>query len=374
MKSYSFRKILLMSAAVCALTFGFGISHVTPFGAPAALAQDSGHAGSGSGGQGGKGGQGKGGSSQGTPGKGLSSHVFEEGEGPSEEAKGPKYGGGKATTGKPGTAGTKKGEDLGDLWVILRDANGVPILNADGFVQPIDKDGNLIPLDAEGAPLDATLVQEVELGRTNVGRSPTKVLDKSLDEVVKAINDADSVSLDDSGRLVVTKDGVASTIDSPVENLALYKTLMTTGTIPGITDPAKLASLAYLVDGAKTVDDLKAATGFLAGSTDKTAPLSIDEIVYLNQILKIPGTIVGPDGKTYVDFSAFTYDRASVYASMTTQALIETSPGVFEVKTVNVYETVFSNTQDTGAGVDGFTQAADDARAVLLYIHDNAPR
>ena len=385
MKTIFTSKVLMASVAVCALTFGFGISHVSPFGATAALAQESGQGGSGGqgsqggkGGQGGKSGQGQGqgqgGASQGTPGKGLSGHVFEEDEGPSEEAKGPQHSGGKATTGKPGTAGTKKGEDLGDLWVILRDENGVPILNTDGFVQPVDKDGNLIPLDAEGAPINATLVQEVELGRTNVGRAPTKVLDKSLDEVVKAINDADSVSIDDSGRLVVTKDGVASTIDLPTENLALYKTLMTTGTIPGITDPAKLASLSYLVDGAKTVDDLKAATGFLAGSTDKTAPLSIDEIVYLNQILGIPGTITGPDGKTYVDFSTFAYDRQSVYGDMTAQVLIQTSPGVYETKTVNLYDTVFSGTQDTGSGVDGFTQAADDARSILLYLHDNAPR
>ena len=382
MKTVFTSKVLMASVAVCALTFGFGISHVSPFGATAALAQESGQGGSGGqgsqggkGGQGGKSGQGQGqgqgGASQGTPGKGLSGHVFEEDEGPSEEAKGPQHSGGKATTGKPGTAGTKKGEDLGDLWVILRDQNGGPDLNTDRFDHPGD---NLIPLDAEGAPIEARLVQEVALRLSNVGRALTKVLDKSLDDAVKAINDADSVSIDDSGRLVVTKDGVASTIDSPTENLALYKTLMTTGTIPGITDPAKLASLSYLVDGAKTVDDLKAATGFLAGSTDKTAPLSIDEIVYLNQILGIPGTITGPDGKTYVDFSTFAYDRQKVYGDMTAEVLIQTSPGVYEAKTVNLYDSVFSGTQDTGSGVDGFTQAADDARSILLYLHDNAPR
>ena len=386
MKSHSRNKLLMASVAAAALTLGFGISHTAPFGASVAFAQDSGHTGSGQGGQGGqsKGGQGQGGQGQGgqgggssthgTPGKGLSGHVFEEDEGPSDEAKGPKYGGGKATTGKPGSAGTKKGDEYGDLWVILRDANGVPILNADGFVQPIDKDGNLIPLDSAGAPLNETLVQEVELGRTNVGRSPTKTLDKSLSEAVKAINEGDSVSLDSSGRLVITKDGVASTIDSPTENLALYKALMTTGTLPGVTDPSKLASLSYLVDGAKTADDLKAAAGFLAGATDKEGVLNIDEIVYLNKILGIPGTITGPDGKTYVDFSTFSYDRQSVYGSVTAQVLVETSPGVFTVQTVNVYDTVFGSKQDTGTGIDGFTQSADDDRAVLLYLHDNAPR
>ena len=374
---------LMASAAACALTIGLGVLDTGPLSLSPAFAQEGGHAGSG---QGGRGGQGQGGQGQGsqtkgsgstthgTPGKGLSGHVFEEDEGPSEEAKGPKYGGGKATTGKPAGAGTKKGDTFGDLWVILRDANGVPILNDAGFVQPIDKDGNLIPLDAEGAPLDLTLVQEVDIGRTNVGRSPDKVLDKSLDEAIKAINAADSVSLDDSGRLVLTTGGVAQTIDSPTENLALYKTLLTTGTLPGITDPSKLGTLSYLADGTKTADDLKAATGFLAGATDKESPLTIDEVVYLDQILGIPGTITGPDGKTYVDFSTFTYDRQSVYGEMTASVLLETSPGVYTTTTVNLYDKVFSNTQDTGSSIDGFAQAADDARAVLLYLHDNAPR
>ncbi len=183
------------------------------------------------------------------------------------------------------------------------------------------------------------------------------------------------MSLDDSGRLVLTTDGIAKTIDSPLENLAIYKALMTSGTIPGIADPAKLASMSYLVDGVKTADDLKAATGFLAGATDKEQPLSVDEVVYLDQILGIPGTITGPDGKTYVDFSSFSYDRATAYGDMTTLALIQTSPGIYETKTVNVYDVVFNNTSaSSSSGADAFAEAADDARAVLLYVHDNAPR
>ncbi|MDE2465744.1 MAG: hypothetical protein KGO02_18820, partial [Alphaproteobacteria bacterium] len=141
----------MISAAAAALMFGPGISHVAPFGVVGAQAQESGHSGSGQGGMGGQGGQGgRGGQSgqggagrgsgtttHGTPGKGLSGHVFEQDEGPSAEAKGPQYGGGKSTLGKPSGAGTKKGDEFGDLWIILRDANGVPILNANGFVQPI---------------------------------------------------------------------------------------------------------------------------------------------------------------------------------------------------------------------------------------------
>jgi hypothetical protein len=387
MTTKSFGRVLTTSAAVWALSIGFAVSYDMMLPS-AAYAQQGGQSGTGGTGSEDKGkgkdqsqGQGKGqggdrATGQGSSGGGVKGRVFEEQEddGPSDEAKGPGYKGGRTTTGKPPGAGSKKGDIFGDLWVILRDANGVPILNAAGFVQPLDKDGNLIPLDSEGAPIDESLVVEVELGRSNVARSPEKVLDKSLDAVVSAINAADSVAFDDAGRLVLTTDGVAKTIDSPLENLAIYETLISTGSIPGITDPSKLGDLAYLADGTKTAADLTAATGFLAGSTDKESPLSVDEVVYLNAILGVLGTITGVDGKTYVDFSTVAYDREAVYGDDTVTVLVETSPGVFEVKDVNVYETVFSSTQDTGTGADGFAQAADDARAVLLYVHDNAPR
>ena len=403
MSMRSLSKILMATAATCALTFSFNMSSGSLAGMAAAMAQESGHSGGDRGGsnsdhssdghsdshesgssthssgqQGGAGSgqrRGQSGTAMGGSGRGgIEGHIFEEDEGPSDEAKGPHYGGGREATGKPVNAGTKKGDLLGDMWVILRDENGVPILNADGFVQPLDKDGNLIPLDAEGAPIDESLTVEVELGRTNVGRSPSKVIDRQLDEAVADINAASAVSLDASGRLVLTIDGVDKTIDSPLENLAIYKVLMTTGTIPGITDPSKLGDLSFLADGVKTADDLKAATGFLAGATDKEGALSIDEVVYLDQVLGIPGTITGEDGKTYVDFSSFNYDRQSVYGDTTVQVLVETSPGVYEVKTVNVYDVVFGSADTTGTGVDGFTQAADDARAVLLFAHDNEPR
>jgi len=384
----------MVTAATCALTFGFSTSYTGSIGVASALAQESGHSGSGRGGsgdhssdshsdshesgsthsgsqQGGAGAR----KGQGSSGKGgIEGHVFEEDEGPSDEARGPKYGGGREATGKPAGAGTKKGDELSDQWVILRDENGVPILNDAGFVQPLDKDGNPIPLDAEGAPIDESLAVEVELGRTNVGRSPSKVAERQLDEAVADINAATAVSLDASGRLVLTIDGAQKTIDSPLANLAIYEALMTTGSIPGVTDPSKLSNVAYLVDGQKTTADLTAAASFLAAATDKEGALTTDEVVYLNQILDIPGTITGPDGKTYIDFSDFTYDRQSVYGDTTASVLVETSPGIFELQTVNIYDTVFDGTNVDGTALDGFTQAADDARSVLLYTHDNEPR
>ena len=128
---------------------------------------------------------------------------------------------------KPATSGSKKGDLYGDLYVILRDANGVPILSAAGFVQPIDKDGNLIPLDAEGAPIDLTLALPVEFSRLSAGRSPNQVLDQRAEEVLTLLNSATAITTDAAGRLVVTTASGTSTIDAPLENLAIYVALMT---------------------------------------------------------------------------------------------------------------------------------------------------
>ena len=59
---------------------------------------------------------------------------------------------------------------------------------------------------------------------------------------------------------------------------------------------------------------------------------------------------------------------------MAVTVLVQTSPGIYETQSVNVYDQLFSETNVTGSGADAFAQAADDARTVLLYVHDNAPR
>ena len=377
----SLKKVLVASTAVCALTFGMQIGGVPGhlFGTTVAHADEGGHSGSGGNGghqgeAGGKG-NGKGGSGEAGSGhKGGIEKVFEEDEGPDDEAKGPHYGGGKDTQGKPEGAGSKKGDLFGDMVLILRDENGVPILDANGHVQPIDADGNLIPLNEEGEPIDESQTVEVELGRTNVARAPEKLLDHTIQEVITDINNADSVTLDASGRIVTITDGVEKTVDSPIANLALYKAIMETGTIPGVDSSKLTGDLANLADGTKTEADLVSATGFLAGATDKEGELSVDEIVYLDTILGISGTITGPDGKSYVDFSSFTYDRASTYSGVTATVLVETSPGVYETQTVNVMDAVFDGEDASGTAAAGFTQAADDARAVLLFVHDNEPK
>lgn len=274
--------------------------------------------------------------------------------------------------GRPATSGSKKGDLFGDLFVILRDDNGAPILTAEGWVQPLDALGNPIPLDEEGHPIDETLTVEVELGRLNVGRSPTQVLDRRADEVIALLNTATDLAIDPAGRLVITVDGEIKTIDSPLENLALYVALMTEGTIPGVDDLPG-TSFDFMVDGVYTAEDLDAAKAFLAAATDKTGVFTSDEIAYIDAFLGINLKTMEDVTYSEVDYSAFTYDRSDTYAGVTTTVLILQSDGSWLPTEIDVYEVVFGSIDVTTAGtLEAFTQAAEDSRVVIEYIHEYA--
>lgn len=287
--------------------------------------------------------------------------------------KGGKSGGG----GKPAGAGSKKGDLFGDMVVLLRDANGVPVLNADGLVQVIayvydasgalvplkDGAGNLvvIPYNAEGDLLPTVTVgtttydvygAEVELGRLSVGRAPTKVLDHSLSEALSKLTAANAVvTLDATGRLVVN----GTTIDSPLENLALYDKYMTTGSLPGVTLPASFNPASLL-----------------AAAADKAGDVSVDTVVYMNSILGINS------GATYYDFSTYNYDRATTWSTVNVTVLVKQADGSYKPESVNVYSTLFNSTNwtdpTTVGGADDFATAADDYLTVIQFVHDNAVR
>ena len=312
-----------------------------------------------------------------------------------EDSDRPAYAGVPGKEGKPGRGntetGVKKGDLYGDLYVILRDENGVPIYLtlADGtqVVQPVGADGKPLPLDAEGALIDPTLALPVEFGRLSVGRAPTHVLAAQYDEAITSIEAADSVSLDKSGRIVLTTAGVSASIDSPLENLALYTELLNEGYITGLSDAAiakfNAAGLGYLVDPTSTTltsQKLLSAADFFAAAADKTTTLNIDKIQDLNAILGISGTLT-VDGKlvtdpitgaTFVDYSSMTYDRSATYGSVTANVLVLQPDGVtYKVESVNLYDTVFGGKEVTATSAAAFTQAADDSLQVLEYLHDH---
>ena len=274
--------------------------------------------------------------------------------------------------GQPPTAGSTKGDLFGDLYVIARDDNGIPILTPEGWVQPLDADGNPIPLDDEGHPIDETLTVEVEIGRLNVSRAPSQVLDRRADEVVTLMNTATDLTTDAAGRLVFTVDGDIKTIDSPLENLSIYIALMTTGTIPGVDDLPG-TEFDFMVDGALTAADLAASPVFLAAATDKTGVFTTDEIAYIDAFLGINIETVGDVAYSNVDYSGFSYDRAATYSGVTAEVLVLQDDGTWMAETVDVYDAVFDGSSASDSGtLTAYTLAADDARAVVEFIHEYA--
>jgi len=380
--TYNFKKLILAGGTMFAmLAVPLAVNSVTGLDLgviSAAHAADDGGSSKKSGGH-----KGKAGSQKGAQGKGgeASKKIFripaaeEDSDRPVwAGVKGGKSGGG----GKPGGAGTKKGDLFGDMVVVLRDANGVPILTSTGLVQVIayvyDASGNLVPLkdasgnpvvipyDAEGNLLTTVTLgtttynvysAEVDLGRLSVARAPDKVLQHSLDEALAKLTTSGAViALDAAGRLTVN----GTAIDSPLENLALYDTYMKTGTLPGVTLPANFNPAALL-----------------AAAADKTGSISVDTVVYMDSILGVNS------GTTYYDFSSVNYDRYTTWKNATATVLVLQPDGVtYKAETVNLYDAVFNSTNWTDptavGGADDFATAADDYLKVIEFVHDNGVR
>lgn len=313
-------------------------------------------------------------------GKGKKDVMMKGQGGPSEDSDRPPTAGVKGGKGGGGQAssGTKKGDLYGDLFVLLRDpVTGAPILNAAGQVQPVDANGNLIPLNADGTPVDATLTVEVEFGRLSVARSPSKVTDHSLAEALsklQAAAAANTISLDASGRLQITTvvDGVTvnKAIDSPLENLALYKAIANlTGTNRTITitstakDGSAPVTSTWTVPSSMNIDLLKAS--LLAAAGDKTGVITLETVMRLNPIVGVTD-----------DLSAVSYDRKTTYDGKMVTILVKQPDGVTYVATsVNLYTAVFNGVNDTtSTGAADFATSVNDSLQVLEFVHDNAVR
>jgi len=125
------------------------------------------------------------------------------------------------------------------------------------------------------------LPEDVDLGRLNVARAPAHVLEKSLTEALSTMD----YSLYKLTSLTDVLDAIKSgtidgktfvRVDSPLENLALYKDILTDGKIG---DGTKLP-----VTASNT--ELLLAT-FLGSASDKTIPITADTVTALNTILKL---------------------------------------------------------------------------------------
>ena len=175
-------------------------------------------------------------------------------------------GGGKDKEEEPTQEIPDTGTLYGDLYVILRDENGVPMFDENLCIQPISSVTASVTIETNGDPLTiyafegqpfslayytdpagdlvecelteamADWVQTVDFGRLNLGRAPDSVIAHAFDEAINKLNVATEIYLDPAGRLVLTlpdeeNEGsyVDKTIDAPAENLALYIEMMTDG-------------------------------------------------------------------------------------------------------------------------------------------------
>ena len=278
--------------------------------------------------------------------------------------------------------------DYGDLFILYRDASGIPILTEDLCQQPIRADGTVIPVDPATCavlPEYATETQEVDFGRINEVRSPASVFESQLEDATFKLATADAISLDPAGRLVAcTATDGAATIDSPLQNLAIYKQLMTTG------------SLGVAIPG----NPLETAARGLGVASDKSGEVTVDLVAYVNQMLgltdlatttqlgktciDVKEEVMGEVGlvtKCFLNYGVYGYARGTNFAGLPTAgtfeylALVpgtESDPRFFIERSRTIMDAVFGDAGgNTGGNIGGFAQAADDTRAVIDFMHSN---
>lgn len=299
----------------------------------------------------------------------------------------PEWAGQPGNEGKPGggNAGdnTKKGGDYGDIIVLQRNDDGTLVTeerDGDIITFAVTTDGTVVEV-VNGEIPDGTDVQAVEFGRLNVARSPEKVIEHSLTEALSKLDGGElgtTVTLDPSGRLVV--DG--ATIDSPLENLALYEALLSTAAVDGVvtlsvTTTADGGTSTYSFSIPETVRlDLAAAA--LAAASDKTGELTIDEVVGISSFLGVDDELASYIGDltysrdlTYEDVEVIVLEPRDTDGDGVIDEYVPVSAEVLQAVTFNEVDAT-SILNNTDGGIDVFTQMADDSVQVLEFVHDNA--
>lgn len=136
------------------------------------------------------------------------------------------------------------------------------------------------------------LPADVELGRLSVARAPSHVLDKSLAEALSTMDYSlyQLTSLTDVLNAIKTGTlpGGATfvRVDSPLENLALYKDILVDGKIG---DGSKISVTQNNTELLLAV--------FLGSASDKEIPITADTVTAVNTILKLtlPSNISAAD-------------------------------------------------------------------------------
>jgi hypothetical protein len=319
--------------------------------------------------------------------------------------------------GKPGDSGKPelvKGDEYGDLFVYVRDpVTGAPILTIENDVngnEACDTDDTcyyqvyvcedeectetrierLYLVWDEGSEKwaaelpDGVTSLEVEFGRASSVRAPDRVTDHALDEVVKKLDeaatyDADgnitalNVTVDDAGRLVIN----GATVDSPLENAALYIALLEDEDNPLQPFVEKLLETL-------NVSKLDLAASALAGSADKTGDITVDFVIYQNAIIDVTNsefTLVPEDGVPnngdqtitfeYFDYSDVTYDRTKYDYEVSYYYTPDGGTTVIQ-SNVNLMDYLDTTNSVDVSSLDGatlFTVQSDDALEIIELMH-----
>jgi hypothetical protein len=127
-------------------------------------------------------------------------------------------------------------------------------------------------------------VDEVDLGRLNVARSPAHVLDQALAEALANFDptksaDLYSMTAEEFAAYVKANFDTVVRIDSPLENLGLYKDIL----VDGKTQ----------LSGVTPVSSLDLAAIFLGSAADKTIKITINTVKAMQTILQLPA--INPD-------------------------------------------------------------------------------
>jgi hypothetical protein len=275
-----------------------------------------------------------------------------------------------AGTGNP-SSGTTKGDIYGDIVLLLRDlASGEPVV-AGTSVDPETGEEiteYYICLDAACTETVATEMGEipagvtaieVDFGRSSVARAPDRVTDQALDEALAKLEDATEVGLDVAGRITYNIDGVWYTIDSPLENLALYTDLSI-----GLADEESTSETEAIL-ASYDLATLDMAASLLAGVADKTGDITLDYLVNENVI----AGVVEPGD--YYEYDTFEYSR-TYPTDYTYWVSIDGALPVTATLDINAYladETINGELPDAEDYAALFAAASDDALEVIELVH-----
>ncbi|WP_428634321.1 hypothetical protein [Sedimenticola sp.] len=364
-------------------------------------------------------------------------------------------GGGRGGGGKP------HNPDLyGDLVIIDRDINGVPITTLglgpkDKWVQVpqpvmlgpvvgcplvfteleqvgVDSIYTVHGIDARYVPMvDGEIpteylacTTEADFGRLSAVRAPEMVVDHALEEMVTVLSGVDQqdeyISVDEAGRLVVvvyTFDDdlgfpvlTSKTIDAPMENGAAFERILEAARLyhDDVIGGLPIALPVHPGGHGEAGNLFDRAAAMLGAAADKSGKVGLDETLYTTQFMTLTAdmtseaeTMFGPPFEgTYFNFSSYEYDRSITYSGNVCYLKIispEGLPPVGETLPVDVVAELVNEpllplafpplegssdyvgglsdegdyTGFTGSNVWAFAQAADDARAVIEWMHSH---